>query len=342
MSGYRGYRNYRGRGSKGKAILSVILVLIIIASIVFIFLQKYVIYDETGTPHLALPQRAPVTETPQENEELKLTIQEAAKAAPLKGVVFPVPLDRESWSLSRRQTGEILGETFNCDVLTLKDHQGKVYFDSAAALPGAVQFYEEDTDVVLDAALNNANHTVVRLSCFLDPYAALHDARGMGLLKTDGYLFRDEAGAYWTDPGREEVRQYLCAMAQELAGMGFDEILLTDVTYPTTGELDSINYVETMKTQNIIAFLEEMGQALAEHDVVLSIQLPAEVILEGSDNLAGLMLADILPRVDRVYAVTTEEQAGELTEKLAAKKMDFLPILPTDNRWEGGCLITAQ
>ena len=111
--------------------------------------------------------------------------------------------------------------------------------------------------------------------------------------------------------------------------MGFDEILLTDVSYPTEGKLDKIAYGETGKVQNLNTFLDEMRAALAEYDVKLSIELPAAAVSEGSDSQAGLTLADIAPRVDRIYAVTTEEQISALSQAVSAAsaETEFVPEL---------------
>ena len=58
MAGYMGgYRSYRGKTPKWKILLAVVLVLIIIASLAFIRLQSYITYDESGTPHLWMPEK---------------------------------------------------------------------------------------------------------------------------------------------------------------------------------------------------------------------------------------------------------------------------------------------
>ena len=57
MARSRGYSSYRGRRSKGKAALAAVLVLVILAAVVVILLQKHIVYDETGTPHLEVPWR---------------------------------------------------------------------------------------------------------------------------------------------------------------------------------------------------------------------------------------------------------------------------------------------
>ena len=53
----KGYRTYRGRSSKGKAVLAVLLVLIILAALSALAMQRYIAYDENGTPFFRLPER---------------------------------------------------------------------------------------------------------------------------------------------------------------------------------------------------------------------------------------------------------------------------------------------
>ena len=342
----RGYHNYRGRRSPEKTVLTVILVAIILASVGFIFLQESIIsFDETGNAYFRLPGRIE-EEAEAPREEIDLTIEPAKQERPeprkVRGFCVPTPPERESWSLSYREAKELLGEELGAVAVTLKDSEGTVHFDSAAALPGTVRFFEEDTDVVLSAVLDTPLHTIARISCFHDPKAANREAETMGLMNTGGFLFYDGNNSQWLDPAKPAARAYLCALAKEAAELGFDEILLTDVSYPTEGKLDKIDYGETMKAQNLRTFLEEMGRALEPYGVTLSIELPEAVVLEGSDNVAGLTLADIVPLVDRICAVTTAEKADQLRAAVEAlsPETEFVPELTAPAAgWEGSSLI---
>ena len=334
MSGFRGYNNYRGRTSKGKTVLAVVLILIILASISLMILQKYVIYDAAGTPQLMLPVRE--TEEvllPEEDEELNLTIQEAQKDIALQGIALPVPTDKEIWSLSNRQAQEVLGEDRVPVVITMKDNKGTVHFDSAVAVSGSVRFFVDDSDVVLDAALTHPVYSVARLSCFCDSRAANQDVEGMGLKNTGGYIFYDGNNTQWLDPAKKGARDYLCAMAVELAELGFDEILLTEVSYPTEGKLDKIDYGDTVKTRNLQTFLEETRTALSPYEVRLSLELSETILIEGSDNAAGVIAAELVPLVDRLYTETSAESVEELQAVTArlSEAVDFVPILPWDS-----------
>ncbi len=351
MAGPRGYHNYRGRRSKGKTVLTVVLVLIILVALGFIRLQRYIIYDETGRLYLELPwQKDEEPEkTPEQPDELELTIQEPERAQKetTAWLLAETPVTQEALTASVASHSLTSEVSYNAVAVTVKDGSGLLYFNTAVPEGAAFARTAADTAAALAAVTgeDSSLHTVARLSCFHDSKAANADVEGMGLKNTGGYIFYDGNNTQWLDPGKEKARQYLCDLAKDLAEQGFDEILLTDVSYPTQGKLDKIDYGETMKAQNLRAFLEEMGRALEPCGVTLSIELPESVILEGSDNVAGLTLSDIVPLVDRVYAATTAENAGMLRTAVEAlpAETEFVPELTApDPAWEGSSLILEQ
>ncbi|MFR7894297.1 MAG: putative glycoside hydrolase [Dysosmobacter sp.] len=117
-------------------------------------------------------------------------------------------------------------------------------------------------------------HTIARMSCFHDPIAACADVEGMGLEEHRRlYLLRRQQRQTGWIPAKPAARQYLCTLAAELAQQGFDEILLTDVGYPTVGKLDKIDFSNAMTAGNtaeagrqaqIEGFLREVRGCTAE------------------------------------------------------------------------------
>ena len=333
MAYSRGYNSYRGRTPKWRIALMALLVVVILAAVAVMALSRFIVYDEEGTPQMELPwQEEPAVEPAEEISEppLDLTIEEPVKPRVLRGFCTPVPLTRESWSDSNDRAKE----SFDCNAaaVTLKDAAGNVYFNSTTALPGTVQLQEE-TDAALAEVVaycqSTEGHSIARLSCFHDPKAANRDVENMGLKNTGGYIFYDGNNSQWLDPAKPAAREYLCGLAKEAAELGFDEILLTDVSYPTVGKLDKINYGEGEKSANLMAFLKEMRAALEPYGVALSIEVPEAVISQGYDDDAGLLLAAIAPQVDRIYAVTTEENAPALAQAVsnAHETTQFVPEL---------------
>ena len=346
MGGTRGYRSYRGRVSKGRVVLIVVLVLVILASVAVIWLQDYVVYDEDGRAHVVLPwqeQQPAEEETPPQNVEV--TIQEPEQPELLAAFsVSAAPLTQPAWQEAHMAAAASSSPAYNAATVTLKDSTGHIYFAADGAAAGTVST-AEDTAAALAEAAESDFHTIARMSCFLDPIAARADVEGMGLKNTGGFIYYDGNNQNWLDPNKPAARQYLRDLAAEIADLGFDEILLTDLGYPTTGPLSKVNYGGANRTASVRTFLEELRADLAEYGVAISVELPAEVILAGRDDTAGLALADIAPLVDRVCAVTTAEQipALEAAVTAASPETEFLPELSAYGpEVSGSCLILPQ
>ena len=74
-------------------------------------------------------------------------------------------------------------------------------------------------------------YTVAAVSCLRDD--ALTRARPeMALRRESGAPWREEDGGGWLDPADPETLTYTVGLCRELAGLGFDEILLTHCRYP--------------------------------------------------------------------------------------------------------------
>ena len=346
MGGTRGYRSYRGRTSRGRIALIAVLVLVIAVSVAVIWLQNYVVYDEDGHPHVELPwqeqQSTGQEETPLPPDEVQVTIQEPEGPPRLAALSLPDgPLTLSGWEAA---TAELAAQpACGAAVISVKDREGHVRFPTDRAPAGAADT-AEDTAAALAAAAESGTYTVARVSCFLDPIAAKADVEGMGLKNTGGYIFYDGNDLNWLDPGKTAARQYLLGLAEELAALGFDEILLTDVSYPTVGKLDKIDYGGADRAASIRLFLEEMHDVLEDTGTALSIQLPEEVILSGADEAAGLVLSDIAPLADRICAATTAERIPQMEAAVAAASdtTDFAAELTAyDPSVEGSFVIVS-
>jgi len=332
MAGPRGYRQYRGRTSKAKVAAAIFLVLVILAAIVVMIFQRNLVYDETGTPHLELPWESgkPVEEPDSSvKEELDLTIEGPEEIPVEKAIVraYAMPvgvLAADNWATVQSVMGMAV-PAYDTVVVTLKDDTGKVYFDSGAAVSGAVKT-AEDTAAVLAEIVSGDRNAVAKISCFHDPRAANSFLETMGLKNTGGYIFYDGKNSQWMDPSKEAARQYLYDLAKEAAELGFDEILLTDVGYPLEGKLDKIAYGEVDREATLKTFLQEMQQVLEPYSVALSVEIPEAVVAEGRSDAAGWSLTGVVPMVDRLYGAATAELAVQYGEKVAAVNDSVLYI----------------
>ena len=332
MARPRGYSGYRGRGGKGKLVLAAFLVLVILAAVVVMLLQRNIVYDAQGTPQLRLPWTDTTEEEAtqeQETPDVDLIIQESEEPEPVleSHVIFQteqMPLTLESWQAVLQQIDQDAAVPYDAVAFTLKDSSGKVYFDALAMGVSAVNV-EEDTMAALAEATAGNLYTIARMSCFRDPKAANADVEGKGLKNTGGYIFYDGNNSQWLDPAKEAARTYLCGIAVEAAELGFDEILLTDFSYPTEGKLDKIAYGDVVRSEQLLLFLQEVCAALEPYGVKISVELSQEAVLSGGDEVAGVVVSELAELVDRIYAPATAAE----TEMMAAETGDalFVPIL---------------
>ena len=300
-----------------------------------IIAREHMSYDADGNLYFELPWDKK-EQTPEEVPDTPdVVIREPEQTAPaaVRGTLLAAkPLTEEA--LADAET-EFSGKTMAA--VMLKDGTGTVYFDSGTAVPGAVSA-ESGTGAALAALTGRTDlSAAARISCFHDPKAANADVEGMGLKNTGGYIFYDGNNSQWLDPGLAKARNYLLDIIREAAAQGFDEIILTDVSYPTEGKLNKIDFSQAELTQNtaeegrcylLEAFLREVRQALPE-DVTLSLELPAETIRTGYDGNAGQELKTLAPLVDRIYAETTEGEAPalEAAVKAVSGTCGFVPEL---------------
>ena len=333
MVGAKGYSSYRGRGPKWKILLSILLVLTIVVAVSVIYMQQYLVYSPDGHRQIVLPWQTEGGKEPppEENPEndplagLDVVVQEPEPEAPKDTVAFTIPaqpLRQNVWgeisdmSFSERSSG-----TYNAVAVRLKTSNGTIYFNSANAVSGAVDIMDDpgedpdETAITLGLITSREGvHTIASMACLQDFKAANADVEGRGLKNTGGYIFYDGNNSLWLDPAKPGAREYVCALAKEIAEMGFDELLLTDFSYPTEGKINKIAYnTDVPLANNLDLLLRDLRTALEPYDILLSVEIPEAVITQGPDTVAGLDLNRLVNQVDRIYAVTTADQVETLS-----------------------------
>lgn len=340
-SGTRGYSSYRGRGRKGKVLLAILLLLVIAASVGFIIARENMAYDTDGALHFQLPwaqkETPPAEVVPDDDVTIQTPEPSMPKAAGRSVALESTPLTEADWA-----SATLVLDILECPsaAVTLKDERGWVYFDSASALSGTVRFHETENGAALSALLEETRQregrAIARIACFHDPKAANADVEGMGLKNTGGFIFYDGNNSQWLDPGKDSARAYLVKLIREAAELGFDEILLMNVGYPTEGKLDKIAYTyplpgtaaEKGRQENLALFLRQVREELPE-SVTLSLELDADTVCTGRDENAGQNLSVLAPLVDFIYAPATEAEipALQTAVETAAQTCGFVPEL---------------
>ena len=320
----RGYSNYRGRRPKWKTLVVVLLVLVILAAVGFMVMQRFIVYDDMGVPQMTLPgMERPQPQNPQLGE-VDITIEEGEpeqQAAVQTLRAFQLGDDPAAWEETLASSGR---QAF---CVTVKAAGGQLRYPFDVSVAGQVR---ADTaaaaEEALRALLNSGGYSIARISCLRDGSVARANVETMSLKNTGGFVFYDGNNENWLDPAKEATRGYLSALAVECADLGFDEILLTDLSYPTGGKLDKIAYGDPGSVSQAAWNAEQINQlvaavktALGDRDVQVSMEVP-ETVLEngGVDETAGIDLRGRLQeQLSRVYVPTTAEQAEAFSAMLA-------------------------
>ena len=128
--------------------------------------------------------------------------------------------------------------------LDVKDENGDVGFVPSAvpfakAIGAAKPYYKPRQAALL--ARKRGVYLIGRIVCFEDP--VLSAARpAMAVQRTDGSRWVNHAGLGWADPYNRDVWRYIGDLAVASARLGFDEIQLDYVRFPTDGDVEAIRY----------------------------------------------------------------------------------------------------
>lgn len=322
----KGYHSYRGRRSGRSWLLVAVLVLLLAAACAYLFLQRYLRYTDDGGMYFALPFLEETAAEPdvqpesgEEEREMNLVIEEPEESEPaeepygdrrLLGLDAP-PADAETLNALLAQTGA------NGFVCSLRDNAGLVYYTSTAALRDAVASGAADAQTLSQLCQETEALAVTRLNCFHDSYYAWANMETAGLCQDSGYIWYDSLSYHWLDPAKEAARAYVISLAVECAQMGFDELLLEEMQYPASGNLEKISYAggEAGRTESLVLFLTELRAALEPYGTKVSLLVDGRLLTAEGDpsyvETTGLDLTQLLPLVDAVYTETADLEAAQ-------------------------------
>ena len=336
MAGRRqryGYREYHGRGN-GRSVLIFIIVLLavlFIAGVVFMAIMgEYINYTPNGMeinwPWLNQESSdQPVFSDPVVIETGGMGDPGTPDYAPWSGGAYG-PLAAVTVTAGQLRNGKAAqavvtagGDTL---VVEMKTTAGKLAWQSRTELAASLDVNAANNgvaDAIRELARDGGLYLVARVHCFKDPVLA---GAGIGPLMTQrGEVWNDSYGASWSSPASQQAADYLSALCQELADMGFDEILLDDAGYPCLGEVDTLatdsNCPED-RTAPVATFLQRIAGELSERDVRLSVYAYEE--LTSGDAVYSGMTSTVLARnagrvwldrnVDRAYYESILSAAG--------------------------------
>ncbi|WP_130870682.1 putative glycoside hydrolase [Intestinimonas massiliensis (ex Afouda et al. 2020)] len=322
-----GYDAYHGRNRFGtflKVLIIVLIILLAAAVAALLFLEPYIVYSSDGV-RLELPffqekeDPEPDTSAPAVVVSTPAATQTPEPEPDFRGIM----LDRTALYDGTAQT-QVQQAGATAAIFDMKADDGTLGYISQQTLAQETQVSASDPAINAAIQLLNSGdlYTVARVSCFRDNTVP-REHGDISIPKSSGN-WRDGDDYRWLSPASAEARAYVVGICQELAGLGFDEILLDNCGFPTQGKLENIrtsdNYDPDNLTGPLETFFQELDAALADYpDVTVSV-VSSQSVLSGQSDSSGQTLALLEGQADRVLAV----QEGE--EPLPA--LDGVPVTP--------------
>lgn len=342
----KGYHSYRGRSAGRKGLLVAVLVLILLAACAYIFMQRYITYTDDGKLRLDLPiflkeetATPPPAPAEEEKEPVNLVVDEPEPTPPPEEPVEEpygprklvelktLPADAAALAEAVTASGA------NGFAYQVKDSSGLVRYTSSVAGQKSVDKAAASTQLLTELCAQEGITSVAKLNCFHDSYYAWSNMENAGICQTTGYIWYDNRSWHWLDPDKADARRYVIDLALECAQLGFDELLLEEMCYPSAGKLQKIDYSKNTlgKPEALSLFLTELRTALEPYDVKISLLLDERLLTAEGADLAeknGQDLRQLLPLVDAVYAPVVDGAAAEVILAAAAGDSASMPLVP--------------
>lgn len=345
----RGYNNYRGRGNGGKKLLAVLLALIVVASVAFMVAQRHVVYEADGSFRFDLPWGKRPTEkkldelpTAENTPEAPQSDLEIVVEKPADTNLYACELDESVLRGSWEATVKDLDKQTNAVAVRVRAADGTLLYDSHVA--DAVECGAVTGSSVARGAIKGLTesdyYTIACFSALHDNYysfAHMVDA-AVQQINYSGYIWYSTDSTFYLAPEKPATRSYLAALASEVVEMGFDELLLDEFGYPTSGRLSNIKTDERTMTQSeaLCLLADELKAAIGESK--LSVRVDEATFLAGSNETSGVNVPELAKHVDRIYVETVNEQISALRELAEEYGCELVPIL-TDATPNGSYLI---
>lgn len=121
-------------------------------------------------------------------------------------------------------------------MLDVKSIYGNFFYSSSVSENRNSDLDVEAMDALIGELCNGKYYTIARVPALRDRlYGLEHVADGLPVAA--GYLWMDDYGCYWLNPASDGTISYLAQIANELKGLGFNEVVFYDYYFPSTDRI---------------------------------------------------------------------------------------------------------
>jgi hypothetical protein len=226
---------------------------------------------------------------------------------PIYGIYAPVGLvgDNERF----QETLDMIDRTeLNAIVIDIKDSGGVVFHNTDVQMAHDIDavWSVYDPEYVLSELRARDIYAIARIVIFEDPKLA--EARpDLAIQDTqEGGLWRTWMGLAWANPFMEEVWQYNIDLMVEAVELGFDEVQLDYMRFPSDGPLNRAGYggqesTPESRDATIAAFLERAYQAIGPTTAYITGDIFGLTLWDPGESDIGQNLVTVTEHLDYVH-----------------------------------------
>lgn len=241
------YRTRRAFRRTGKFLLWFCLIAAVAWFFWILWLGRFVVYTADGAKfdfsHASNQVIGQVAVPPEENATVSIYYNDGGAATvdleltEIHG--YYVECDDLKGDLSTLRN-QIMALADNIPIMVeVKDIFGNFYYSTN--ISGAPKAGEADISAVsklISDLAASRRYLIASVPAFRDRQFGLENTN-YGVASSEGaWLYMDNEGCYWLNPESSGTRSYLTQIVNELKGMGFDEVVFTDFSYPDSYDIN--------------------------------------------------------------------------------------------------------
>jgi hypothetical protein len=194
----------------------------------------------------------------------------------------------------------------NSMVIDIKDSSGLIFYDTEVELAHEIDVVRPQYDVeeLIAEMQERGIYTIARQVIFEDP--ALAEARNdLAIMNSGGGVWQTWNGISWLSAYEEEVWDYNIEIMLEAVELGFDEVQLDYMRFPSDGPLDQADYgVDEHNSDTRVAaitgFLQKAHEAIMPTRAYLGGDIFGLTLWELGDGGIGQNLEAMAPHLDYI------------------------------------------
>jgi len=258
----RKQRRYRGGRRQVGFLIPCLIILCIIAAAALYVINNNMTFTKEGA--FFIPEKEEelqdvetnlIIEEPEEEEKVPEVIVDTADASATRAYFIPVGTVK-SVELFDAELALAKNASANTLVLEVKAEDGTLAFSTKTRI-GMSTGLAGDSAMLTESiakARESGYRVALYMSCFKDNEAARKN-QSYAVSTANKVIWLDGENVRWLSPYSEEARGYLAETVSELAAFSPDEIILSNITFPTFGKTDIVAYEDSGKSK---------GESLAE------------------------------------------------------------------------------